>query len=55
MDNYSKKLWVEFLKTKNEFYDWFICIILKLKRLTDEELVHLYVNRGGEYISAVGG
>ena len=36
---------------KDEFYNWFICIVLKLKRLTDQELVHLHVDEGGEYIS----
>ena len=36
---------------KDEFYNCFTCMILKLKRLTDEELVHLHVNKGGEYIS----
>ena len=36
---------------KDEFYNWFICMILKLERLTDEELAHLCVDEGGEYIS----
>ena len=51
VNDYSKKSWVEFLKMKDEFYNWFTCIVLKLKRLTDEELVHLHVDGGGEYIS----
>ena len=51
MNNYSKKLWVEFLKMKDEFYDWFTCMVLKLERLTDEELAHLHVDGRGEYIS----
>ena len=51
MDNYFKKSWVEFLKMKDEFYDWFTCMVLKLKRLTDVELAHLHVDGGGEYIS----
>ena len=51
VDNYSKKSWVKFLKMKDEFYDWFTCMVLKLERLTDEELAHLHVNGGGEYIS----
>ena len=51
MDNYSKKSWVEFLKMKDEFYNWFTYIVLKLERLTDEELAHLHVDEGGEYIS----
>ena len=36
---------------KDEFYDWFTCMVLKLERLTDEELAHLHVDGGGEYIS----
>ena len=51
VDNYSKKSWVGFLKMKNEFYDWFTCMVPKLERLTDEELAHLRVDGGGEYIS----
>ena len=51
MNNYSKKSWVEFLKMKDEFYNWFTCMVLKLERLTDEELAHLHVDGGGEYIS----
>ena len=51
MTNYSKKSWVKFLKMKDEFYDWFTYIVLKLERLTDEELAHLCINGGGEYIS----
>ena len=51
VDNYSKKSWVEFLKMKKEFYNWFTCMVLKLERLTDEELAHLHVDEGGEYIS----
>ena len=51
VNDYFKKSWVGFLKTKNEFYDWFTCMILKLKRLTDEEFAHLHVDGGEEYIS----
>ena len=36
---------------KDEFYNWFTCMVSKLKRLTDEELAHLCVDGGGEYIS----
>ncbi|SLM38755.1 hypothetical protein LPUS_09079 [Lasallia pustulata] len=38
VDDYSKKSWVDFLMTKDGFYDWFICMIPKLERLTDQEL-----------------
>ena len=35
VDDYSKKSWVDFLKTKDGFYDWFICMVPKLGRLID--------------------
>ena len=53
VDNYSKKSWVEFLKIKDRFYDWSIGMILKLEKCTDQELEHLHVDGGGEYISHV--
>ena len=36
---------------KDEFYNWFTCMVLKLEMLTDEELAHLCVDGGGKYIS----
>ena len=35
IDDYSKKSWVEFLKTKDGFYDWFIDMVPKLEKCTD--------------------
>ena len=51
VDDYFKKSWVEFLKTKDGFYDWFIGMVSKLEKCTDQELEHLHVDGGGEYIS----
>lgn len=51
VDGYTKKSWVDFLKDKENFYDWFVCIISKLERLTDQKLAHLKADGGREYIS----
>ena len=41
MNNYFKKSWVEFLKMKDEFYDWFICMVLKLEMLNRQGYIGL--------------
>ncbi len=53
MNDYIKKLWINFLKNKKDFYNWFIHIVSRLKRLTEQKLVHFKVDEKKEYINHV--
>ena len=46
VDDYIKSSWVDLLKEKEGFYDWFIRIVLKLERQTGHVLAHLRAVEG---------
>lgn len=50
-DDYSRKSWIYFLKTKDQTFFFFQTFLAKIRNETSNPLSILRTDRGGEYLS----